>query len=139
MASPRTPCRLTVPAELQSDFMKLTEVISIVEGDLLSSKTDPDIEIKCVAAADLMSDVLAFAEPGSVLLTGLCNPQAVRTAEMADIVAIVFVRGKIPPQETIELAEEKGIPLVATSYTMFEMSGRLYQAGMRGCDISCRL
>jgi predicted transcriptional regulator len=126
-------------AELQSDFMKLTDVISIVEGDVLSSKIDPDIEIKCVAAADLMSDVLAFAEPGSVLVTGLCNPQVVRTAEMADIVAIVFVRGKIPPLETIELAEEKGIPLVATCYTMFEMSGRLYQAGLRGCDISCRL
>jgi predicted transcriptional regulator len=119
--------------------MKLRETISILEGELVSKKADLDMEIVCAAAADLMSDVLAFAEPGSLLLTGLVglvNPHAVRTAEMADIVAIVFVRGKRPPPETIALAEEKGIPLVATSHTMFEMCGRLHRAGIRGCDIS---
>lgn len=119
--------------------MELLEIISIVEGELVSEKADVDIEIECACAADLMSDVLAFAEPGSLLLTGLVNPHAVRTAEMADIAAIVFVRGKPPPPETIALAEEKGIPLVATSYPMFEMCGRLHRAGMRGCDISCRI
>jgi len=119
--------------------MKLREIISILEGELVSEKANLDMEIVCTGAADLMSDVLAFAEPGSLLLTGLVNPHAVRTAEMADIAAIVFVRGKYPPPETIALAKEKGIPLVATSYTMFEMCGRLYQAGMRGCDISCRI
>jgi len=119
--------------------MELLEIISIVEGELVSKKADVDMEIECACAADLMSDVLAFAEPGSLLLTGLVNPHAVRTAEMADIAAIVFVRGKPPPPETIALAEEKGIPLVATSYSMFEMCGRLHRAGMRGCDISCRI
>lgn len=119
--------------------MKLREIVSIVEGRLVSKKADLDMEIVCAAASDLMSDVLAFAEPGSVLLTGLCNPQVVRTAEMADIVGIIFVRGKYPPPETIALAEEKGIPLVATSYAMFEMCGRLYQAGLKSCDISCRI
>lgn len=120
-------------------FMKLREIIAIVEGELISKDADLDAEIVCAGAADLMSDVLAFAEPGSILLTGLCNPQVVRTAEMADIKAIVFVRGKYPPSETIILAEEKGVPLVATSYAMFEMCGRLYQAGLKSCDISCRL
>lgn len=119
--------------------MKFREIISILEGELISKKADLDMEIMCAAAADLMSDVLAFAEPGSLLLTGLVNPHAVRTAEMADIVAIVFVRGKRPPPETIALAEEKGIPLVATSHTMFEMCGRLHRAGIRGCDISFRI
>jgi predicted transcriptional regulator len=119
--------------------MKLHEIIAILEGELISRRADLDLEVMCADAADLMSDVLAFAEPGSMLLTGLCNPQVVRTAEMADIVAVVFVRGKYPPPETIALAEEKGIPLVATRYAMFEMCGRLYRAGMKSCDISPRM
>jgi predicted transcriptional regulator len=102
-------------------------------------EADPEMEIKCGSASDLMSDVLAFTEAGSVLFTGLTNPQSVRTAEMADIKAIVFVRGKQPPPETIELAQEKGIPLVATALPMFEVCGRLYEAGLRSCDISCRV
>ncbi len=118
--------------------MELCKIISIVEGKLVSKKADLDMEIECACAADLMSDVLAFAEAGSLLLTGLVNPHAVRTAEMADIAAIVFVRGKHPPPETIALAEEKGIPLVATPHPTFEMCGRLHRAGMRCCDISWR-
>ncbi len=85
--------------------------------------------------ADLMSDVLAFTHAGTLLMTGLTNPQVVRTAEMAGIVAIVFVRGKLPPPETIALAEEKGIPLLASRYTMYESCGRLYQTGLQGCGL----
>jgi predicted transcriptional regulator len=115
--------------------MKLREILSVVEGTLLCD-ADLDMEITTACAADLMSDVLAFAGPGSVLLTGLCNPQVVRTAEMADIVAIIFVRGKRPPPETVELAQEKGIPLAATPYTMFEMCGCLYRAGLKSDSIA---
>jgi len=118
--------------------MKLREIVEIVEGTPVF-ETDLDLEIGCGAAADLMSDVLALVEPGAVLLTGLCNPQVVRTAEMADITAIVFVRGKQPMPETIALAKEKGIPLVTTALPMFEACGRLHQAGLRSCDISCRI
>jgi hypothetical protein len=119
--------------------MKLSEVVAIVEGKVLSSYADLNQAVTCVSAADLMSDVLAFAESGSILLTGLCNPQVVRTAEMADIMGIIFVRGKSPPPETVSLGEDKGIPMVVSPLTMFEMCGRLYQVGLRGCDISCRL
>ena len=84
--------------------------------------------------ADLMSDVLAYCKPRALLLTGLTHPQVVRTAEMADIAAIVFVRGKKPPQETISLAEEKNIPLVTSPYTMFELCGRLYMNNLASCD-----
>lgn len=113
--------------------------MAIVQGELISEKADLALEVPCVCAADLMSDVLAFAEPGSILVTGLCNPQVVRTAEMADISAILFVRGKCPPPETIALAAEKDVPLVATSHPMFEICGLLYEAGMRTCDAFCRI
>ena len=110
--------------------MKLREIIEIVSGTMLTRGSNLDMEMSCAAGADLMSDVLAFAKPGALLLTGLINSQVVRTAEMAEIAAIVFVRGKIPAVETIALAEEKGIPLVASPHTMFEMCGRLFDAGM---------
>jgi len=116
------------------DPMKLKEIVARVEGTVLSRGADLDMNIARGCGADLMSDVLSFAKERALLLTGLTNPQVVRTAEMADIAAIVFVRGKLPPPETIALAEEKGIPLIASKHTMFEMCGRLYAAGLGGCD-----
>ncbi len=77
-----------------------------------------------------MSDVLAYTKPGCLLVTGLMNPQSIRTAEVADLAAIVFVRGKSPEPDTIDLAEEIGIPLIGSRYGMYEMCGRLYQAGL---------
>lgn len=119
--------------------IKLRNIISMVEGKLISENADLEMDVPCACAADLMSDVLAFAEPGSILVTGLCNPQVVRTAEMADISAILFVRGKHPPTETITLAAEKNVPLVATQHPMLEICGLLYAAGMRTCDPTCRI
>ena len=77
-----------------------------------------------------MSDVLAFCTPGSLLLTGLTNVQIVRTAQMLDIPAIVFVRGKVPLEETVQLAKDNGIPILLTRYSMFEACGVLYEKGM---------
>lgn len=115
--------------------MKLREVLEIIEGELITPDADLDIEIQMGCGADLMSDVLAFTHEGTLLMSGLTNPQVVRTAEMADVRAIVFVRGKIPPAETVALAEEKGIPLLASKYTMFETCGRLFQAGLTSCGL----
>jgi predicted transcriptional regulator len=110
--------------------VRLREVLEIVDGKVISERVDLNQEVRTAGGADLMSDVLAFGQEGMLLLTGLTNPQVVRTAEMAGAVAIVFVRSKIPPPETIALAEEKGIPLLASMYTMFETCGRLYRAGL---------
>ncbi|NPV84854.1 MAG: hypothetical protein HPY45_02435 [Anaerolineae bacterium] len=114
--------------------MKVNEIISIVEGNLLSKCVDLGREVKGGCGADLMSDVLASIQPEAVLLTGLCNPQVVRTAQMADVAAIVLVRGKIPPEETIELATEECIPLISSPYGMFELCGRLFQAGLNSLE-----
>lgn len=112
--------------------MKIREVVDILEGKVLVDNTDPDDDVPIGGAADLMSDVLAFGSDGMVLMTGLTNPQVIRTAEMAGINVVVFVRAKTPPPETLQLANEAGITLVSTGYTMFESCGRLYQAGLPG-------
>ncbi len=110
--------------------MRLEEIVQIVKGEVLTSNANLDLEISSCGASDLMSDVLAYVKKGSLLLTGLIHHQSIRTAEMAELAAIVFVRGKTPGRETIELAEELGIPLIASPYGMYEMSGRLYQRGL---------
>ena len=110
--------------------MKLKEIIEKVGGTVLSRRVDLDLEIQSCGASDLMSDVLSFMKPGSLLLTGLVNTQSIRSAEMADLAAIIFVRGKTPAPEVIDLADDLGIPLIASPYGMYEMSGRLFQAGL---------
>jgi len=108
--------------------MKISELINQTQGKLLTkeSSLDPDEIINGGCSADLMSDVLAYIQPHAVLLTGLVNPQVVRTAQMSDVAAIVFV----PPEETIQLAEEVPIPLISSPLGMYELSGRLYQMGL---------
>lgn len=115
--------------------MKLGKVLEVIEGKAITKNVDLDMEIQMGCGADLMSDVLAFTHEGTLLMSGLTNPQVVRTAEMAGIRAIVFVRGKIPPAGTVALAEEKGVPLLASKYTLFETCGRVYQAGLPSCGL----
>ncbi len=112
--------------------MLLGDIMRIIEAEPLSQEIDLDIDIQSAFAADLMSDVLALARPGTLMITGLTNIQIVRTA----MPAVVFVRGKKPPRETIELADKLCIPFIMTSKTMFETCGLLYQAGIKPirCD-----
>lgn len=113
--------------------MTLREVAEILNADILGGHAKLDMEVKTAFGCDLMSDVLAFAKPGAMLLTGLTNPQVVRTADILDIAAIIMVRGKRPAHETIQLAKELNIPLLSTKFILFETAGRLYEKGIRGC------
>ena len=110
--------------------MNLKDIVKVIEGRILTTQPTPDMEIPSCGATDLMSDALSFMKPGSLLLTGLVHSQSVRTAEMAELAAIVFVRGKIPAVEVISLADEVNIPLIASPYGMYEICGRLYKAGL---------
>jgi predicted transcriptional regulator len=110
--------------------MKLAEIISLIDGTVFNSHSNLNIEIKGGCGADLMSDVLASVQPDAILLTGLCNPQVVRTAQMADVRAIIFVRGKQPNKDTIQLAEQEELPLISSPFGMFELCGRLFRAGL---------
>lgn len=110
--------------------MKLTQLIKLTNGELLTNQPANSIQVSGAMGADLMSDVLASIQPEAVLLTGLCNPQVIRTAIIADIHAIVFVRGKYPDKETLELANEEEIPLIRTELGLFEACGILHNAGL---------
>lgn len=110
--------------------MLLSEIAKILSCEIFSCRENLDCEIKYGCASDLMSDVLAFSQPGAVLLTGLVNPQTIHTAYISEIKAIVFVRGKKPQEDVTELAESKSIPLLSTNYSMYEACGLLYKAGL---------
>ena len=110
--------------------MKLLDVIDLVEGTILTPDLNLNINIHGGYGADLMSDVLAASQPNAALLTGLTNPQVVRTAQMADFRAIIFVRGKQPQRETLELATAENMPLITSPLGMFELCGRLHKAGL---------
>ena len=112
----------------------LRQVVEILDAEIIFNAADLDTEIHAVCSSDLMSDLLHFSTvPRSVLITGLVNIQVVRTAEIADIKAIVFVLGKRPDSETTALAREKGVTLLVTLLSRFTSCGRLYAHGMRSC------
>lgn len=115
--------------------MNIRQIVEILEAEVLTGEGDMGKEVKYAFGADLMSDVLAFVNEKTVLLTGLTNPQVIRTAEMIDISAIVYVRGKKPDKASIKLAEENNITLLRTPFTLYTTSGLLYSAGLQGIDI----
>lgn len=115
--------------------MKLKEIKEILNAECLTDEECLDQEVDFAFGSDLMSDVLAFVDENTLLLTGLVNPQVIRTAEMMDINQIVFVRGKRPSDSTIRLAKANGIALLATKEILFMACGKLYEKGLRGVSI----
>jgi predicted transcriptional regulator len=111
--------------------MKVSEIITTLDGVLLTGTPLLDVDIKSAFGADLMSDVMAFSKENVMLLTGLINPQSIRTADLMDIRVIVFVRGKSPSKEMVDEAERNGMAVITTRHSMFLSCGRLYEAGIR--------
>ena len=111
--------------------MTVADAVKIVDGQFFTGEEKADAEIASACGADLMSDVMAFVKDKVLLLTGLVNPQVIRTAELLDICAIIFVRGKMPSQEMIEMAEEAEIILGGSKLSMYISCGKLYEAGLK--------
>ncbi len=111
--------------------MTLKEVVSHVNGNVVCGEGFLDRQAQAGFASDLMSDVLTLMDEDLLLITGLANIQSVRTAEMADIGQILYVRNKKPTKDMIALAEEQGIVLMTTPFSMFKASGLLFQAGLQ--------
>lgn len=117
------------------ETMTVRQIASILEAKIFTGEENLDLEVGSACGADLMSDVMAFVKERVVLLTGLVNPQALRTADLLDIRIIVFVRGKTPTEDLVEMAAEMGMTLLSTKYSMFLACGRLYEAGLHGGGI----
>jgi predicted transcriptional regulator len=112
--------------------MYLSEVRDILSADVLSGAEALDQEVRSACGSDLMSDVLAYVKDQALLLTGLVNPQAIRTAEMMDMKCVVFVRGKLPDAQMLALARARGIIVMSTPHRMYTACGLLYSNGLAG-------
>ena len=112
--------------------MTIQDILHLLPAELLTPNARLDTQVHNACGSDMMSDVLAFVKNQAVLLTGLNNPQVVRTAEMLDIVCIIFVRGKMPDENMLALARSKSIAVLATQHYMFTSCGILYENGLRG-------
>ncbi len=115
-------------------MVTLKKVAEVLEAQVVSGQESLGRTVNQACSSDMMSDVLAYAKEDFVLLTGLLNIQVVRTADVSDAAALIFVRDKHPEQEVLLAARDKGIPVLYTRYTMFEACGRLYGLGIRGCS-----
>ena len=113
--------------------MTLKEIADILEAEILVDSESPDINIKSACSADMMSAVLYYHTPDSLLITGLTRTHVIRTSEITGIKAIVFVLDKRPDADIIALAKQKKIPLLCTRYCMYTSSGKLFEAGLPGC------
>ena len=111
--------------------MTIADAVNILEGQFFCGEEKANVEISSACGADLMSDVMAFVKDKVMLLTGLVNPQVIRTAELLDIRCVVFVRGKSPGRDMIEMAEQSEIILAGTKLSMYLACGKLYEAGLK--------
>ncbi len=112
--------------------MKISDIKDLLDAEVVCGEENLDHNVFSACGSDMMSDVLAYVKDQAVLLTGLVNAQVIRTAEMMDMVCIVFVRSKKPTPEMIELARESGIVLMNTEKRMYEACGLLYKSGLVG-------
>ena len=112
--------------------MKIGEIQKLLSAEVLCGEDQLECEVYSACSSDMMSDVLAFVKDQAVLLTGLVNPQVIRTAEMMDMRCVVFVRKKVPGEDIVELARDSGIVLMRSNLRMFEACGILYSAGLKG-------
>lgn len=130
--SPANQDTLMNKQKINAGGLSLKQVAEALDATVFTGEDHLDIVVQTACCSDLMSDVLAFVHEKSIILTGLANAHVIRTAEMLDLKCIVFVRGKQPPQDVIDLASELGVVLMGVNKTMFTSAGLLYESGLRG-------
>ncbi len=112
--------------------MRLTEIRDALQCEVLAGEDDMSIDVEAVVASDGMSEILAFAQPGALMITGLTNIQSIRTADIANVRAVIYIRGKRPNERVIALARDRNIPVLATELGMFDTCGILRELGLKG-------
>ena len=116
--------------------MTIQDMVRILNARVLLGEDKLDTPVYTACCSDLMSDVLAFVDEKTVLITGLTNPHVVRTSEMLDLKCLVFVRGKVPTQDILDSADEQGLVVITTKLTAFSACGMLYAEGLRGVPVA---
>ena len=111
--------------------MRAEKIMELLQATVLCGEL-PEEDIQSACGSDMMSDVLAFPKERMVLLTGLTNTHVVRTSDMLDVLMIVFVRGKLPGEDVLEMARDNGVCVLSTAFTLYEACGLLYQSGLMG-------
>ena len=112
--------------------MKISEIRDLLDAKVLTGEAILDHDVASACCSDMMSDVLAYVKDQGVLITGLVNPQVIRTAEMLDISVIVFVRGKTPTEEMIDIANKLNMIIMCTENSLYVSSGKLFSEGLAG-------
>ena len=115
--------------------MNIADMVNVLHARILCGADRLETRVYTACCSDLMSDVLAFVNEKTVLITGLTNPHVLRTADMLDLKCLVYARGKVPGEEILEQAEEQGLVVITTKETAFTACGLLYEAGLRGVPI----
>ena len=115
--------------------MTIADMVRILNAKVLRGEDKLDTPVFTACCSDLMSDVLAFVDEKTVLITGLTNHHVVRTSEMLDLKCLVFVRGKIPTDDILDNADEQGLVVITSKQTAFSACGLLYDAGLRGVPV----
>ena len=115
--------------------MTIQDMVRVLNAHVLLGEDKLSTPVYTARCSDLMSDVLAFVDEKTVLITGLTNPHVVRTSEMLDLKCLVFVRGKVPNEEILESAAEQDLVVITTKATAFTACGLLYQEGLRGVPV----
>lgn len=112
--------------------MKLRDIMEAVEADIIVGSDLLNRDVLTAGGCDIISDLLFFGRPGMLLLTGLTQSTVIKTAQLIDISAVVFVRGKVPEEEAVELARGIGLPLLVSPHSLYDCCGRLYARGLPG-------
>ena len=115
--------------------MTIADMVRVLNARVLRGGDKLDTPVYTACCSDLMSDVLAFVDEKTVLITGLTNPHVIRTSEMLDLKCLVFARGKVPTEDILEAAEEQGLVVITTKLTAFTTCGMLYENGLRGVPV----
>ena len=115
--------------------MNIADMVKVLNARILCGEDRLETRVYTACCSDLMSDVLAFVNEKTVLITGLTNPHVLRTADMLDLKCLVYARGKVPGEEILEQAEEQGLVVITTKATAFTACGLLYEAGLRGVPV----
>lgn len=111
--------------------MQIGNIAELLNAKVLTPELDLSSEVNYAFTSDLMSDVLTGDYHQTLLITGLSNLQALRTAEMSDIREVIIGRSKEVSREMIELANESNIVLIQSSYSLYRISGILFEAGIK--------